>query len=215
MLTKKYILLLILMPAFLPGHSQNEWTLKKEKDGICVYNRGDEHSKFDELRVDVVLNARLSDLAALLLDIEDYRQWSFNTKSTQVLRQVSPSELFFYSQINSPWPASDRDLVLHMAITQDQDARTMIVRTESVSGIVPVKAGMVRVPLSNETWTVTPVDKNRIRVEYLLTIDPGGSVPPWLINTFSVKGPYETFKNLKERLRLPKYRNTTLAFISN
>jgi hypothetical protein len=212
----KYMtLFLAILLIRIPGSSQNDWTLKKDKDSIKVYNRGNGQSRFNELKVEMNLNARLSDLAALILDINDYNKWSFNTKSSHIVKQVSPSELYYYSEINSPWPVDNRDLTLHLLITQDPVSKIMKVNIKSVPGLVPIKPNTVRVPMSNETWTVTRIDKTRIRIEYLLTLDPGGSIPAWLINTFSVKGPYETFKNLREQVREAKYRDASIPFITD
>ena len=200
---------------FFKGNAQNGWTLKKEKDSIKVYSRSNGQSKFNELKVELILKARLSDLATLVLDIPNYPAWSFNTKTAYVLKRVSHSELYFYSQINSPWPASNRDLAVHLRITQDPASKVMSIAAESVPDLIPRKENLVRVPLSNEKWIVTPISETAIRIEYQLQIDPGAGVPALLINTFSTKGPYETFKNLRQRLRQPKYTNVSLPFIVN
>jgi hypothetical protein len=215
MLPKYFVFTLAILLIRFSGTAQNDWVLKKDKDSIEVYNRGNEQSKFNELKVEVTLKATLSDLASLILDIDDYKSWSFNTKSAHVVKRVSPSELYYYSEINSPWPADDRDLSLHLLIRQDPLSKIMTIKIRSVPDLVPVKPNTIRVPMSSETWTVTRLDRTRIHVDYQLKLDPGGSVPAWLINTFSVKGPYETFKNLREKIQQPKYRNTAVPFISN
>ena len=197
------------------GSAQNKWDLKKEKDGIRVYSRTNEHSKFNELKAELTVQAKLSDLAAFILDVTNYHEWSFNTKLSYVVKPVSPSELYFYTEINSPWPASNRDLVVHLHITQDPVSKIMSIREESVPGLVPPKKNIVRIPLSIENWTITPVDKATIRIEYQLQIDPGEGAPAWMVNFFSAKGPYETFSNLREQIRKAKYREAVVGFIKN
>ena len=209
------LLLLLLQTAFFSGLGQNNWVLKKEKDSIRVYNRSNLRSKFNDLRVETILQTSLSGLAAVILDIGNYPHWSFNTKKAYVLKQISPSELYFYSEINSPWPASNRDLAVHLHITQEPVSKAMHIRSDEVPNFIPPKENIVRVPLSRETWTVTPLGPTTIRVEYELEIDPGASAPAWLVNSFATKGPYETFKNLREQIKLPKYRNASFPFINN
>jgi START domain-containing protein len=208
-------LLLLFQVVHFPGLGQSNWVLKKEKDSIRVYNRSNEHSKFNDLRVETILRTSLSGLAAIILDIKNYPSWSFNTKTAYVLKQVSPSELYFYSEINSPWPASNRDLAVHLHITQDPVSKLMHIAADEIPNFIPQKENIVRVPLSRETWKVVPLDKTTIRIEYELEIDPGASAPAWLINSFATKGPYETFKHLREQIKLPKYRNAVFAFITN
>jgi len=205
----------LFLSASLPGNAQHEWTLKKEKDGIKVYSRPGEQSKFNELKAELTVKAKLSDLAALLLDIPDYHTWSFNTKQSYVLKRVSPSELYFYTEINSPWPASNRDLAVHLQILQDPRSKVMRILAEGVPDLIPPKKDIVRVPLSKENWIVTPIDPATIRIVYQIQIDPGASAPAWLINAFATKGPYETFKNLSQKIQEAKYRNTSIPFITN
>lgn len=207
--------LLVLLCSYFSGTAQNAWTLKKDKNGIKVYSRENTHSKFNELRVETILQARLSDLAAVILDIPDYPQWSFNVKSSKLLKQVSPSELYIYTEISAPWPADNRDLPIHIKITQNPVNKVMTIAVECIPDLVPHQKNIVRVPLSKETWTVTPVDASTIRIEYDLEVDPGENPPGWLINMFSVKGPYETFSRLKDHILLPKYRAAVVPFLKN
>jgi hypothetical protein len=195
--------------------AQEGWVLKKDENGIKVYTRSAERSKFNELRVETVLPATLSSLAALILDISHYPRWSFNTLESHILRRVGPSELYFYSRVHSPWPASDRDLAVHLRVRQDSATRVMTVTSRSVPNFIPPKKDLVRVPLSDEVWTVTPLPGGKIRIDYRLQIDPGTDAPAWLINSFSTKGPYETFSRLREELKQAPYRDARSAFIKD
>jgi START domain len=201
--------------ATLPGIAQKDWELKKDKEGIRVYSRASEHSRFNTLKVETTLPGKVSSLAALILDIDNYPQWSFNTQQAYVLKKGSPSELYFYSLIHSPWPATNRDLVVHLRITQDANSKVMNISAESVPDFIPPKKDLVRVPLSTERWVVTPLPDGRIRIDYQLEIDPGASVPAWLINSFSTKGPFETFLHLREQIKAPKYRDANISFLKD
>lgn len=193
--------------------AQQEWNLKKDENGIKVYSRSSEHTNYNELRVEMTLQASLSSVAALVLDIGNYPSWSFNTKQTSILKTIGPSELYFYSEIHSPWPASNRDLAIHLTVTQDPNSKIMTIHAEELPNYIPVKEGLVRVPLSDEVWTVTLANNGFIKIDYRIRLDPGAGTPAWLINMFSVKGPFETFSHVREQLKAPKYRDTKLSFI--
>lgn len=197
-----------------PGDPGN-WELRKDRDGIRVYTRTGDSSQFDELRVETTTTGKLSSLVALILDIGNYPNWSFNSEKAYVLKKVSQSELYFYSLVHSPWPASDRDLAVHLHLIQDSSTRTLYIHADEIAGYIPGKKGVVRVPVSAEHWVVTPLTGDRIKISYELRLDPGASAPPWLINLFSTKGPFETFCHLREQLKQPKYCDATLAFIKN
>ncbi|MDP9041572.1 MAG: START domain-containing protein, partial [Bacteroidota bacterium] len=124
----KWIYTLIIFAILLTSlslNAQDGWVLKKEKDNIKVYSRGNGKSKINELKVEMVLNANLSEIAAFILDIENYPKWSRNLKTSYVLKQISDGELYFYTEVKSPWPANNRDLVVHLKILQDTISRTM------------------------------------------------------------------------------------------
>lgn len=212
---KHFLSFLILLTLVQSGRAQNGWVLKKEKDGIKVYSRASDHSNFNALKVELVLPASLHALAALILDIGSYPRWSFNTEQSYVLKQISPAELYFYTEINSPWPASNRDLAVHLRITQDAASKVMTIQSDGVPSYIPPKKDIVRVPFSKERWTVTPLDKSTIKIEYEVDVDPGASAPAWLVNSFSSKGPYETFKNLRENIKGAKYRDAKISFITD
>jgi START domain len=196
-------------------NAQDGWVLKKGKDNIKVYSRGNGKSKINELKVEMVLNANLSEIAAFILDIENYPKWSRNLKTSYILKQISDGELYFYTEVNSPWPANNRDLVVHLKILQDTISRTMSITAIGVPNFIPSKKDIVRVPYSNELWTVIPVNNTAVAITYYMQIDPGGSAPAWLVNLFAVSAPLDSFKYLDMLVHQTKYQHASIAFIKN
>jgi hypothetical protein len=217
-------LLLLGLSAAAVGHGQTvgpdhkhapAWNLRKDQDGIKVYGRDGDSSGFDELKVETTVAGRLSSLAALVLDICNYPDWSFNSEKAYVIKTVGPEELYFYSLIHSPWPASDRDLAVHLMVRQDSSTRKLYISADEIANFIPEKKGIVRVPLSVERWVVTPLPGDRIAISYELRLNPGAYAPAWLINLFAAKGPFETFSRLRDQLKRPRYRDASLPFIQN
>jgi hypothetical protein len=213
---KLHLTLLLLLSLFArPLAAQKSWELKKEQDGIRVYSRSGDDANINDLKVEMVLPARLSSLAALILDIGNYPNWSFSTEKSHVLKKISPSELYFYTLIHSPWPANNRDLAVHLHLTQDSATRVLSIYADEIPNLIPEKKGIIRVPVSVERWTVIPLAGDKIKINYELKLDPGAAVPAWLINMFSTKGPFETFSHLREQIQKPTYRDAILPFIKN
>lgn len=195
------------------AYSQNNWELKTRKQDIAVYTRTFPDSKFKAVKVECLLPATLSQLVTVILDVSTGPQWLYSTKSAVLLKQVSPSELYYYSEVNIPWPASNRDFIAHLKVVQDPATKVVTVFGPTVPDYIPVKKDIVRVTQSEGKWIITPLSGKQIKVEYTLRLDPGGNIPAWLINMFVTKGPYESFKNLKTHLQKPAYQNTRLPFI--
>jgi hypothetical protein len=186
--------------------AQNNWNLKKNKDGIRIYTRTDQSSKINQIRVDMEMQGTISEMAAVMLDLKDHVKWSYATKSCNLVRKISESELYFYTEMNSPWPLSNRDLIVHLLITKDSTKRVLNITEIDVPKYLPETQSIVRVPVSKAVWIITQVDMHTIHIDYQIQIDPGGSVPAWLVNMFATKCPYESFKNLSTQIALEKYR---------
>jgi hypothetical protein len=209
------ILITVFLLAVNTASAQIKWHLNSEKDGMKIYTSSVPDSKIKAVKVECVFHATLSQLASVLLDVNTAPEWLYHTKSASLVKQVSPSEIYYYSEISLPWPAQNRDFVAHLTITQNPVTKVMIIDGPSVTGYVPVKAGIVRVNNSTGYWIITPLANGQIRVEYSLHVDPGGSLPAWLVNMFATEGPFKMFKNLKSQLENPAYKNAQLPFIVN
>ncbi|MBS1663846.1 MAG: lipid-binding protein [Bacteroidetes bacterium] len=209
------VLTILLLGLCLFGYSQDDWKLKTDKEGISIYTRTPSDSKFKAIRVVCDLDATLSQMVAVILDVNTGAEWVYSTKSSVLVKQVSPSEVVYYSEVSIPWPASNRDFIARLKAVQDTHTRVVTIYGPTEPGFLPVKKDIVRVQKSEGKWVIYPLGKDRIRVDYTLKADPGGDLPAWLVNMFVTKGPYESFKKLKLQLKKPAYAHPNLAFITD
>jgi hypothetical protein len=99
-------------------------------------------------------------------------------------------------------------------VSQDKRSKVVTVNAPCVTDLVPVKENIVRITQSTGRWTITPVGRGQIQVEYVLIVDPGGSIPAWVVNMFAARGPMESFKKLKKQLEKPVYQHVHYDFIA-
>lgn len=210
-----YILVLICLLLKTTAQCQEDWKLKKDKNGIQVYSRKTPNFKFDELKVDCIFEGKMSQLAAVILDVNNQYQWVYKTAKSKLLKQVTDADLFYYSEIECPWPFHNRDLIARMTITQNTSTKILSIVAKSVDNYLPSKKNLVRVKYSNALWTITPLNNAQFKVEYKIQIDPGDGVPAWILNMFATNGPYESFKNLKDKIMLPAYATAKFPFIKD
>jgi hypothetical protein len=211
-LTTNVFFLAFSLPAL---HAEEPWHFLTEKEGIRVYSRAVSGSKVKALKVECTLNSTLSALVTLLMDVPGTTQWVSHTKSCTLLRQVSDAELYYYSEVSLPWPLQNRDFVAHVKVSQDKASKVVTVNAPAIPGMVAPKKGIVRVPHSIGFWTITPLDKTKIKVSYSLQVEPGGVIPAWAVNALSSQGPIDSFINMKRMLIRPEYKNAALSFIIN
>ena len=206
-----FLLLLVINTAF--AQSDENWVLKHNNDGVKIYTSKVPNSKINAIKVDCHFDVPVSRLVAVLMDVKNSEDWLYHTSSNYIIKQVSPSELYYYSMVEVPWPVSNRDFIAHIKVSQDAVTKVITVDAPCIPDMVPRKPGVVRVADSKGKWVLTPVGKNKVHVLYTLHADPGGSIPAWLSNMFATKGPTESFQKLKLQLQKPAYKNVKLAYI--
>jgi hypothetical protein len=192
--------------------AQQRWDLKKDKSGIKIYTASQVNSDYKCVKVECIIDCNFSQLLAVLFDIEKHHEWVCNTRSCELCKKVSDSELIYYSQISTPWPFSNRDFIAHLKVKQVSDA-VLAIESHTEPEYKPCTKNCVRVKTSDAYWTITSLASASLKVEYIIKFDPGGTMPPWLINLFITEGPYQTFSKLKERVQAPQYRNAHFSFI--
>lgn len=195
--------------------AQDSWKLKTESGGIRIFMRSVPNTAVKALKVECSINAGLSQLVAVLLDLDACDEWVYKSKSNILIKRVSPSELFYYSEVEVPWPAQNRDFIAHLIVHQNSKNKVVTVDAPCDPDMVPKKKDIVRIPRSSGRWTISPAGKNQLFIEYELSVDPGGSIPAWLINMFATKGPLETFKKLKLQVQKPEYQKAHFDFITD
>ncbi|MHB8205980.1 START domain-containing protein [Mucilaginibacter sp.] len=209
-----FISLLFVMRLYTAS-AQNNWKLSTEKDGIKVYTSMMTDSKIKAIKVECDLNATPSQLVALVMDVNTAPYWVYHVKSAKLVKQVSPAELYYYSEVSLPWPAENRDFVAHLIVSQDPNTKVVTIDGPAVPGFVPIKKGIVRIDNSMGKWIITPLGPDQLHVEYSIHVDPGGALPAWLVNIFGTEAPLQIFRSLKTQLQKSTYKNTVLAFVAN
>jgi ribosome-associated toxin RatA of RatAB toxin-antitoxin module len=215
LVNKVLFISLLLALGMKSASAQNSWKLSTEKDGIKVYTSMVPDSKVKAIKVECDLNATPSQLVALVMDVTTAPDWVSHVKSAKLIKQVSPEELYYYTEVSLPWPAQNRDFVAHLIVSQDQNTKVVTIDGPAVPGFVPIKKGIVRIDNSIGKWVITPIGQDQLHVEYSIHVDPGGSLPAWLVNIFATDAPLQIFGSLKTQLQKPVYKNTTYAFVAN
>jgi len=195
---KKPLLLTILVLLSVAGIAQrSQWELAKNDGGILIYTRRLPDEKFKEVRAVFELGATEKQLVDVLQDIPHHNRWSYGTKTTYVISKKGKDTIVYYSEVALPWPLSNRDLVIELTFKRDTVNNVLHIQAKSIPGIVPRYPDLVRVPYSLATWEVKPLAGKRLKIDYILSTDPGGSLPGWLVNLGATVGPGNSFRKLK------------------
>jgi len=179
---------------------QNKWTLEKEKDGIRISSRPAEGSSFKDIRVELDVPGNIEQLANILMDIPGYTKWAYATKESVLIKDLGSGKLIYYSEVEVPWPATNRYYYAQLELRKNPADRSMLLVSANLPKYTPVPKDLIKVPYSRGEWKVTTISKKTIHIDYILQLNPGGSLPAWVLNLFSTKGPMETFENVKHKM---------------
>jgi|KBSSwiStaDraftv2_1062776.scaffolds.fasta_scaffold124481_2 hypothetical protein len=180
--------------------AQDPWKFQKEKDGIRISTRNTPNSSFDDIRVEADFSGTIQQIAKILMDVNHYREWSYATKKSVLIKQNGPGSLIYYSEIECPWPATNRFFYAAFELKENVEEKSLRIVSTNLPDYKPETKDLVKVAFSKGTWYITTIAPGTIHIDYTLQLDPGGTLPAWVLNLFSTKGPMETFQNLKGKL---------------
>lgn len=196
---KFFAFLTVLMFALTVTQGQENWELRRNENGITIYSQ--RHNNIVQLRLLTEFNASSESLIAQLQNINNYVNWVYGNKRSGIIKKISNNDIIYFTEAHLPWPIQDRDLVIELNIKPANATEPLTITAKSIDGILPPKKHFIRVPYSLATWRVTPIPGNKIKIDYTFSIDPGGSIPGWLVNMTIAKGPYESFLKLGDILK--------------
>lgn len=183
--------------SFYLSAQETDCVLKKDKDGVNVYTCKSDTSKFRSLKAEFSMQGvSIADLKIFLFNVPKYLEWQYNAMEAMMVKKINDNEMIYRVVIDAPWPLDNREMIVHFkADAQDQDHAKFYIN--SVTSDFPLNKNLIRVPYSQASWTITRAN-NILHVIYRMNIDPGGYVPPVLVNIAMADGPHQSFKNLKK-----------------
>ena len=180
----------------MPVMAQEEWTLVSNESWISIYKSEMSASNYKRIKVECTLDGTIDKLVRILNDVSNHKNWIYNTKNAYLVKKISASEYYYYTETTLPWPMQNRDAVVHIKFQRDNANHALNIAAFGEPDYLPIVSGKVRVPRSANTWQVTVPEPNKLHIVYIFEAEPGGHIPPWLVNTFVNKGPYESFRKL-------------------
>lgn len=174
------------------------WVLKRDKDHVRVYVKASEERSFYSYRGETQVGASIEKVASLLLNISRYSTWIDRNSLTEFVARKNDGA-YYYSVFDAPFPVDDRDVVMRVSCPVSEPGKRVI-EHHCFPSFVPKKPENVRVSDSYGKWTLISLSKHETHVVYEGYSDPGGSIPAWLANAFSIDGPYNSIRNLRKIL---------------
>lgn len=174
-----------------------DWKKKIEKEGISVFERTADEGKIKETRTEMVITASPENVLRVMQDIYNYKHWVPNCESSTITRKISEFEFYYYQVFRAP-VVKDRDLCAKASIRKTElGYRVDVV---PVPQEVPADANRVRITSFRSSTEIIKLNAKQVSVKQIIYVDPGGSIPAFLVNTTVADAPFNTFKGLRNRV---------------
>jgi uncharacterized membrane protein len=193
----KIIIMMIILINQIAFSSESDWVLEKDDDNIQIYTRQANGSNIKEFKATTIINRPVRELVEIIKDIPNYPKWMFHTKISKILKTENSNEMYYYFEVNVPWPFENRDDVLHFKLTEDAETKAITVNLTGNPDYIEKKEGIVRISQEHGMWKFTPKG-NRTEIIYKFAADPSGNIPTFIINMFLVDDPFNTLTNLRD-----------------
>lgn len=195
----KFLLLILL---FIIPFPESEWNLRKEKDGIKIYTRSIEGSSFDEFKgITTIEKSSLNDVLEVILDVKKYESLFPDCMNPKVLKQDGKYFDIHHIQVKAPWPVKNRDAVYEQKAVLDKNGKHAIISLKPLPDYIAEDKDFVRISEGSGFWELEEDDQKNVKIIYQFHGEPGGEIPAWVANSFVVSQPFETLKNLKNRVK--------------
>jgi hypothetical protein len=198
-----------------PFNKKGGWKLAKKKKGVTVYTRDVDYAPMGQFRGEMEVKVDMQRLAMFFNDDQYYPEWMYLMDVSRVIKQLSETEYFVYTENQPIWPCKIRDTYTFKWWEQDPKTDVVTARFIGVPDFGPKKKGFVRVKLLMGKYTITPKSDGYVHLKYEALTDPDLSswVPDWAVK-FTLKWTsYLTLVKVKKMLPLERYKGKTLSWL--
>jgi hypothetical protein len=190
---------------------EGAWEKIGESDGIQGFCRNTPRCSIKEMKGIGIVNASVPVVEAVIRDVSAQLDYLYACKeacevNTEDMKSSSDVG-YMYNVIAMTFPVKDRDGVYRSGWTVDKATGTVYCHATGVKTSYKQSTNMVRIPLAEINWVLTPKGPDRTEVTYQVLIDPGGSLPSFMVNRFTKDSGIKTIAGVRKLITRDKYRN--------
>lgn len=202
---------LVLMLATFVGaplaaqNAKDGWERIDEDDGITTWKHEVPGQVVPGFRGQVVIPADIDKVRLAIEDVKSHTKWMHRCAESTTLKVLGETESLVYNRTDSPWPVSDRDVVLKTKRVVNGDGDEVLLAFQNTkSDLKGEQDGVVRMPKLVGFYKLTKLNDGRTKVVYQVEADVGGSLPNWIVKRVVKEMPYETLSKLRDRVSKQK-----------
>ena len=150
-----------------------------------------------------MIPATLGRIATVLVDVPRRTQWLPKLIEGRLVRVLGPKERVEYMALATPPLVKTRDFVFYEHAEFDKATSQLDLRfTATVDKDAPEKPDRIRGRIVDSTYTLKPADGGKSTwIEMKVQIDPGGSIPDWMVNFVQKNTPFNTLVAVRRQVQ--------------
>lgn len=178
---------------------RNQWIKIKENrlQNITVWYKIEDGKNLRSFKVEALIDASYEDTARAIVDADNVHRWFWECLESKLLKKVSDTEYYAYLKVNFPQPFPDRDNVVHITIDPYSPQKGYSsFKFQAVPNYLPINPKIIRIQTHDFVIKLTPISKEKTKMETEGFVDPSGHLPIWMINHVQRYGAYQTILGL-------------------
>lgn len=182
---------------------EDNWNYLYKKKSIAVYQEKEVENSY---KAEGEISENFFALLAVASDIKRRAEWVPNLMDSVLIEgTLESNEMTLYEQFSLPWPAMNRDAVIHCKLTKDYKNKSLVIIFNQIeSPKKPPHKDYIRVPQTKGKMEFRYIDEKRTFARYEIQLDPGGTLPGFIISFFIKQAPYDALIGLIEQIKKTK-----------
>jgi hypothetical protein len=207
------------LPAFPAPADDAPWVLRYEDEaGLTRIWLRQRPGGAPAFRATTVIEARLSALAAVLLDAAHTQEWVYRARSAELLESDGPTRGVSLVVTRMPWPLADRESIVAWELTQDPATLVVTLAGQGAPQKRPPDPQRVRIMNLLSRWQLVPrAGSGSVDVLFEGQGDPGGNLALPLLAEFVAdaawQAPLATLAGLRAIVMRPPFAQAVLPFV--
>lgn len=184
----------------------SDWELKKSKEDIDIYYQWismDSIKKTRRLRCDMIVNAPISRIISLLKSESEAGKWISGIKIYDNIGVISNNCWYSYVEFNFPWPFPNHDLILVNNLISNLQGEVIKIESQHVTGLIPEKSGIRRIPHYRGTWSFTPLPDGKTCIKFILYTKMVSNTPGWITDPILMNTIMTSFRKMRSLISHP------------
>ena len=108
--------------------------------------------------------------------------WLPDCKSAVIIERTEPNDITYHMKLKVPFPFANRDIIQEIKMLESD--KQLVVEITNRPKRIKDEKNYVRMQKADGRWIIKQISDDTIHVRFQYLADPGGGVPPWLVNTF-------------------------------